>query len=272
MSQIDPERLVDFSRYPIDQLDHPVCQSVVAEAQKELNDVGLCLLPEFLLPATVETMVGEVNRLKPQGFFRDRYLFSCPQDTVEPSIPPDHPIRARRRTTQRTVVYDLFPPDSFLRQLYEWNGIPRFLSAVLRQPVYCCADPLLSLAVTIMGDGEQHGWHFDDNDYVVSIMLQPPERDGEFQFVPWIRGEEDEYPRLEKILLGSSDEVMSVHLGPGTFALFRGRRSIHRVAPISGPRDRLIALLSYDSRPGMVFSPEIQMQAAGRTASTSTAL
>lgn len=43
-------------------------------------------------------------------------------------------------------------------------------------------------------------------------------------------------------------------MAPGTFVLFRGRRSIHRVAPV-GPtaKPRLIALFSYDRQPGMVF-------------------
>jgi hypothetical protein len=77
--------------------------------------------------------------------------------TLTPGLALPH---SRRR--KRLVVYDLFPVDSLLRQLHKWEGIPRFLSAVLRQPVYGCADPLLSLAATIMGDGEQHGWHFDE--------------------------------------------------------------------------------------------------------------
>ena len=43
-------------------------------------------------------------------------------------------------------------------------------------------------------------------------------------------------------------------MSPGTFVLFKGRRSCHRITPV-GPtaRPRLIALFSYDEHPGMVF-------------------
>lgn len=44
-------------------------------------------------------------------------------------------------------------------------------------------------------------------------------------------------------------------MAPGTFVLFKGRRSCHRVTPVSSSAPpRLIALLSYDERPGQVFS------------------
>jgi hypothetical protein len=45
-------------------------------------------------------------------------------------------------------------------------------------------------------------------------------------------------------------------MAPGTFVLFNGKLSIHRVSPF-GPtaRPRIIALLSYDQRPDQVFSP-----------------
>jgi hypothetical protein len=32
--------------------------------------------------------------------------------------------------------------------------------------------------------------------------------------------------------------------------LFEGRRSLHRVSPVRGPRPRHVALLAYDTRPG----------------------
>ncbi len=54
--------------------------------------------------------------------------------------------------------------------------------------------------------------------------------------------------------LGEPGTAIRPDMAAGTFVLFKGRRSCHRVAPVgrtAGPR--MIALLSYDERPDMVF-------------------
>ena len=52
---------------------------------------------------------------------------------------------------------------------------------------------------------------------------------------------------------------------PGCLALFRGRRSLHHVTEVEGSRPRLIALFSYDRKPGMMFTPDVHLRALGRT-------
>ena len=54
-------------------------------------------------------------------------------------------------------------------------------------------------------------------------------------------------------------------LAPGTLALFRGTRSLHRVSPVVAEPTRLIALLSFDREPGMVFPATAQLNNTGRT-------
>jgi hypothetical protein len=45
-----------------------------------------------------------------------------------------------------------------------------------------CADPLVSCVTTHLAAGDQHGWHFDANDFVVTLLVQKPEQGGEFEF------------------------------------------------------------------------------------------
>ena len=54
-------------------------------------------------------------------------------------------------------------------------------------------------------------------------------------------------------------------IAPGCLALFRGRRSLHHVTGVEGTRPRLIALFSYDRKPGMMFRPEVHLRSLGRT-------
>ena len=59
------------------------------------------------------------------------------------------------------------------------------LGSIVEVPqLHCMADPLINVTVTYMGDGDQQGWHFDDNDFVVSLLLQRPDQGGEFEYVP----------------------------------------------------------------------------------------
>ena len=53
-------------------------------------------------------------------------------------------------------------------------------------------------------------------------------------------------------------------LRPGTLSLFRGQRSLHHVTRVAGARPRLIALFSYDRRPGMWFPDEVRRGVYGR--------
>jgi len=74
-----------------------------------------------------------------------------------------------------------------------------------------------------------------------------------------IRNEADEnYDQVGAIFSG--EETPDVADAPaGTFILFMGRRSLHRVAPIGkSRRSRQTLLFSYDRQPGMVFPEKIR--------------
>ena len=53
---------------------------------------------------------------------------------------------------------------------------------------------------------------------------------------------------------------------PGTLVLFQGRYSIHRVTEVRGSVERLLAVLSYDERPGQRMAPYTQKTFYGRAA------
>ena len=65
-------------------------------------------------------------------------------------------------------------------------------------------------------------------------------------------------------LNGTSDRVTVLELEPGDLQLFRGRYSLHRVAPLRGARPRHVAIFSFVEEPGMVATPERAKQLYGR--------
>ena len=83
--------------------------------------------------------------------------------------------------SMKTFAYDLLTPNSKLRLLYESDIFTEFLKKILRvDNFFKCADPLVSCLVTSLKDNDELGWHYDPNDGVVTLLLQKPDKGGEF--------------------------------------------------------------------------------------------
>jgi predicted 2-oxoglutarate/Fe(II)-dependent dioxygenase YbiX len=136
-----------------------------------------------------------------------------------------------------------------------------------RSPLYRCADPVVSCMLTVCREADELGWHYDPNDGVVSLMLQEADAGGAFEFAAGIRSEAPDASAAELAVLdGRYARVVRPELRAGTLSMFNGHGSLHRVAPVTGTRDRIIALFNYMAEPGYVFSEEIQRKFFGRVA------
>jgi hypothetical protein len=183
------------------------------------------------------------------------------------SLPDDHPRRMTEPTRLGVVAYDEYPEDSILRAVYEYDPLMHFIGEVLELPaIFRYADPMGGLNLSVMEDGDYLRWHFDQTDFVTSIAVQTSASGGEFECVPLIRTPDDEaYGNVRKVLLGDYPGIVTIANRPGTLLLFKGRYSIHRVTRISGRRNRLMALLAYDEKPGVMSTDHLRMIRYGRT-------
>ena len=266
-SMTSPAELVDLKRYPILDLSSDAARALARNCRAQLDQTGACELPGFLKPEAVAVLVREADELSSVAFHSvargTPYL-----ERPDPALPEDHPRRILDDTSVGVVAYDQFPPDSAMRRLFEWDVLMEFIAAALgKEKLYRYADPFGALNLAVMGDGERLHWHYDMTDFVTSIALRAADHGGDFEYVPLIRSATDEnYPRVQRLLLGSKDGVVRVPMHSGTLLLFEGRNSIHRVTPISGKTTRLVALLAYDTKPGTRSSKLLQMSRYGRTA------
>ena len=254
-TRLEPRQLIDLDRFPMDDIDSPAGRAVVERFAADLRDTGLCRAEGFLRPAAVDTLCAEAERLAAGASYA---LKSCnPYFTKKnPDLPDDD---ARNIMTPRClgmVAGDLIPEESGLKTLYRWAPLHRFLTAILGQgQVHELADPYQCLNISVMPEGPGHNWHFDDPDFVVTLMLQKPEAGGAFECVPNIRSPENEnYAGVRDVLLGAREKINVVPFQPGTLMIFRGRYALHRVSPVEGSRLRLIAVLSYSTQRGYLGS------------------
>jgi hypothetical protein len=66
-------------------------------------------------------------------------------------------------------------------------------------------------------------------------------------------------------LAGADKAVQTLSLEPGTLNIFKGKYAAHRVTPVIGDRERVIAVFSYYERPGVRFSDDERLGFYGRT-------
>jgi hypothetical protein len=189
---------------------------------------------------------------------------------VNESLAADHPARIQMRRENAFIARDLIPPDTIIHRLYTDAAFQRFIAACFGLPeVHELADPLAGLCLNVVSPGMGHPWHFDTNEFAVSMLTQEPERGGAFEYCPDIRsGEAENFDDVRAVLEGRADHrVHRLTLRPGDLQLFRGRYAMHRVTEVAGARQRHTAIFSYSERPGVVGNPARTRQLFGRVLS-----
>lgn len=249
--------LINTERYPIHALDSDSGQAFVADCRRRMAAESSLTLPEFVRADVVADASEEVAASPTVTDERLRTPYSWRHNLDHPE---GHPRRALFRARLNAVLDDSFAADSLGRRIFECDELTEFVRQLLQvDTLYRSECPTMALMANVMHEGDELGWHFDTNDGVVSILLQAPDEGGEFEFAPYIRDEDDERYDYVASLFGGEREADQLALEPGTFALFLGRRSAHRVTPVGPTRQpRVMLLLSYDERPGMAFTEEIQ--------------
>jgi len=264
---IDAARLINLTRYPVTEPASKTLQVEVARLRESLAQTGAAEAPGFLSEAGLKSCTADAVQL---SSLRYNSVGSGTAYLEEPAghWPVDHPRAVRGRYSVGVVAYDQFPASSPIRALYENAGVMSFIGTVLqRTPLHHYADPLGALNLAVMGDGDELQWHFDQTDFVVSLALRDAEAGGDFEVVSKVRDERDEnYASVGRVLAGSSDAVTRLPMTPGTLLIFCGRHCLHRVSPIAGDTERLVALFGYDTRPDTRSTPHLQLKRYGRTA------
>ena len=101
--------------------------------------------------------------------------------------------------------------------LFRAPEVVRFIADCLEiGALYCYDDPLAGLTANICDPGQQFTWHFDTNDFAVTVLVQPDDEGGLFEYVPQIRSAHRSF------LVDRGDnaastrlEALHVHVGAG---------------------------------------------------------
>jgi hypothetical protein len=256
--------LINLEQYPI-QHDNPQRDRLLAGVREELARDGCAVLKGFLTPDGIAALRAEADSVADKGhqsFSRTNAYFT--QD--DPSLPTDDPRRQFFERSNAFIPADNFAKQGPLRSVHDFDGFDRFIQDCLRkEKFYRYADPLADVIVNMASEGNGFLWHFDTNNFTVTLAIQNADSGGAFEYAPGIPDGSENFEEVKSVLAETSDKVTTLELDPGDLQLFLGRYSLHRVAPLKGKRPRYVAIFSYVEEPRMVGSEERTMQLYGRT-------
>ena len=256
---MNPENIINLEQHPIQESDYS------KSCKDQLDSTGALVMEDFLNSDTVEFLQNEAREVRPLAYFchqnHNAYLLD-----PDPDFPAEHIRNLEQVSDKGCITHDQVPENSLLRTLYEWPDFRNFLKQVLGEPVFPYADTLSSININYYEQGQQLGWHFDNASFAVTLMLQSPGQGGEFEYREMVRNcEKDDwaFADTEAVIKGKL-QPKTLAIGDGSLVLFRGRNSLHRVAPVVSEHARILVTLNFNTEPGIMLSELARMAFFGR--------
>ena len=257
--------IVDLDTYPINQLGNQKYKDIINYNKKLLDNNGCCVLKNFIKEESINRMKQEAERkLNKVYWTKDKHNPYFIKDDA--TLPKDHPKRIFTVRESGYINSDDLEQNSDLNHLHDSDEMLKFVSDCLGvYPLYKWVDPLGKNPYSIMHSGHYFPWHFDGNEFTLSILVQKSEKGGIFEYSPDLRSKDNEnFENVTKVLRGDRGAVKSLDLKPGDLQIFKGRFSMHRVTKIEGKSSRYIALPCYVKDPYRVNKPEHSIQVYGK--------
>ncbi|MEM7139671.1 MAG: arpA protein [Actinomycetota bacterium] len=259
--------VVDVERYPLDRPEAPAYTAARDAARAALRSVGCAVIKGLIRPDAVDHLAAEIERAKPTTHFSVQNMNPYFHTEFNDEFPAHHPVNTFIERSSGFIPGDSWSPSGPMNRLFRMPELTAFIAGCLEIPeLHCYADPLAGLTANILDPGQQFTWHFDTNDFAVTLLVQEADEGGLFEYVPAIRSADDEgFDRIQDVLDGGREGVVTLDLQPGDLQIFRGRHSLHAVTRVpAGSRPRHAAIYAYTAEPGVIGRVERTMQLFGR--------
>jgi hypothetical protein len=259
--------LIDLDRYPLDRPDSAAWRDLVNACRRELTENGMYNLEGFLRPGVTDRAIAEITPVMDSQSYTHKRVHNIYFKPSIPELPADHPALRKVETISHTLCADQIAGGTVVK-IYEYAPLVAFIAATMDKPtLFTMQDPLARANVMSYRKGEALNWHFDRSEFTTTLLLQAPETGGAFEYRTNLRSDADaNFEGVAALLDGADPQVQTLYVKPGTLNVFRGKNTAHRVTPVGGPRNRLIAVFSYYERPGVMFSEEERLGFYGRAA------
>ena len=247
--------ILDLDRYPLDRPDSPGYGVALHDARSALDVDGCAVLRELVRPAARAAMQAEVEAIKPATHYSKTQINAYFGTEPDPMLPAHHPRNIFLERSSGFTPGDAFPEGSPIEAVYRWPAFLTFLADCLQLPeVHCYADPLACMTINVLNPGQEFSWHYDNNDFAVTMLLDEADDGGLFRYAPNIRSRADENAdAAADVMLGDDRGVTTLELRPGDLQIFQGRYSLHQVTRVGrASRPRHAAVFAYTLEEGLI--------------------
>ena len=255
-TQLDCRDIINHALYPIDESDAQARQGIIERIKDELADDGCAVIRNFFSSAGLAALLEEANQRKPEAYYSQSKECNVYLNDGDTALGADHPRNVLLPRTNGFITADLFGPETASYRLYHWQPLKQFLTECLgKDQLYLYEDPVSNMIVNLGRPGQQFNWHFDTNEFTITMLLQPASSGAYFEYVPDLRNAQDEcYGDVKKVLEGDRGRVKRLELNAGDLQFFLGRFALHQVTENTGDNDRLLLIMSFSEQPGMIGS------------------
>lgn len=259
--------LLNLERYPLHEPDGAGYVAAVDEARQGMRAVGCAVIKDLVRPDAVALLNDEIIARKDTTHFSTQTINPYFHPELNPAFPDRHPVNTFLERSSGFIPGDSWEAGCATDVVFRAPQVTRFLADCLDVPeLHCYADPLAGLTANILDPGQQFTWHFDTNDFAVTVLVDEADDGGLFEYVPAIRSADDEgFDHIQEILEGGDRGVVTLDLRPGDLQIFRGRYSLHRVTRVpAGSKPRHAAIFAYTEQPGVIGRVTRTRQLFGR--------
>lgn len=253
---LDCPGIINHAQYPIDDPDHPQRQVIVDHIKTELDNDGCAVIRNFFSDAGLKALIAEAAERLEQTYYSPKKLCNIYLNEGDAGFPKEHPRNVFIPRTNGFITADLFSEATHSYRLYHWEALKRFLADCLgKDELFIYDDPVSNMIVNVGKPGQQFNWHFDTNEFTITMLLQAAPSGGIFEYVPGLRNQHDEcYDEVKQVLDGDRSRVRKLELNAGDLQFFLGRYALHQVTANSGDDNRLLLIMSFTEQPGVVGS------------------
>ena len=230
----------------------------------KLEKDGILIFNSFIGTDGLKTLQDEANDLKKHSY-RSSSEYNVYVSDYDDKFPPESPRNRIMNTTKKCIPNDLIPKDSILQRLYDSSFLKDFFCELLdKENLYPYEDSLSSININYYDKGDALGWHFDNSDFTITLLVKNCTKGGVYEFFNDMRykdGKED-YAFVEKIL---DNEVSGTKIDSfeGDLMIFKGNKSIHQVTAVE-EGERILVTFNYNEKIGVSLSEKSRKTFFGR--------
>jgi len=230
----------------------------------KLEKDGILIFNSFIGTDGLKTLQDEANDLKKHSY-RSSSEYNVYISEYDNAFSSDSPRNRIMSTSKKCIPNDLIPKYSILQRLYDSSFLKDFFCELLdKENLYPYEDSLSSININYYDKGDALGWHFDNSDYTITLLIKNCTKGGVYEFFNDMRykdGKED-YAFVEKIL---DNEVSGTKIDSfeGDLMIFKGNKSIHQVTAVE-EGERILVTFNYNEKIGVSLSEKSRKTFFGR--------